>query len=337
MNESLKEELRNARNVNAFVLRVAPGRQNMLDDCLENDRVVIGWEGITGLLDSSKDWISFRAAVSETYYPDAPNMRNAGNAAGHLWRFIREMEVGDYVVVPAPDRQFYVGRITGPALEGASDGVGYWRSVEWLNGKLPIDRQLANAALQSRMKIQGSTGSAHDLVAEIESVVQDGQDIRDGKEMPTFETDLRKELLAKTMERLRLGRVDSFKFEKIVQVVLDNLGAVGSSITARALDQGDDIVATVVPLGLFELRLVAQVKHYYELDRPLGPDVVDELLRGMEKQGADLGVIITAGSISDATEDKVQELNDTGHRIALINGERLAELYLDHCVAGGQW
>lgn len=336
MNDDPRKTVQRAPDLNAFVLRVAPGRQDMLGDCLANDRVVIGWEGIAGLLDPSMEWTAFRAAVSEAYYADAPTMHKAGSAAGHLWRFIRDMEIGDYIVVPASDRQFYVGRITGPAIEGTSEDVGYWRAVEWLNDKHSIDRQLASAALQSRMKIQGSTCSAHDLVAVIESVVQDGQDIRDGKEMPTFERDLRKELLATTMEQLRFGRVDPFKFERIVQVVLDSLGAVDSSITSRALDLGDDIVATVVPLGLFELRLVAQVKHYNQLDRPLGPGVVDELLRGMEKQGADLGVIITVGDISEVTEAKVQELNDTGHRIALITGERLAELYLDHCVAGGQ-
>lgn len=318
---------------NAFVLRVAPGRENMLADCLNHDRVVIGWPGMSGLLDEPTGWSDFRATVSQAYYPDATSMRSAGAAAGHLWRFIRDMEVGDYVVVPAPGRQFYVGTIAGPPEQGTTKGVGYFRSVVWLNGKQPIDRQLASAALQSRMKIQGSTAGAKDLVPAIESVVQDGQAIAAGAPAPTFELDLRQELLAITLQQLRNGRLDPFKFEKIVQVVLDSLGAVDSSITPRSLDKGDDIVASVIPLGLFELRLVAQVKHYNQLDRPLPPGVLDELLRGMDKQEADLGVVITVGEISEATEAKVQELNDTGHRIALVNGERLAELYLDYCVS----
>lgn len=52
----------------------------------------------------------------------------------------------------------------------------------------------------------------------------------------------------------------------------------------------------------------------------------------MEKHDADLGVIITVGEIGEDTEGRVQELIDTGSRIALVNGERLAELYLDHCL-----
>ena len=317
---------------NAFVLRVAPGRENMLTNCLDQDHVVIGWPGMSGLLDESTGWIDFRRIVSEAYYPDATSLRKAGAAAGHLWRFIRDMEVGDYVVVPAAGRQFFVGTIAGPPQLGTTEGVGYFRPVVWLNGKKSLDRQLASAALQSRMKIQGSTAGAKDLVHAIESVLQDGKAIAAGEPAPTFELDLRQKLLEKTLDELRNGRLDPFKFEKIVQIVLDSLGAVDSSITPRSQDKGDDIVATVMPLGLFELRLVAQVKHYNQVDRKLEPSVVEELQRGMAKHEADLGVIITVGEISEATEAKVRELNDEGHRIALVNGEQLAELYLDRCV-----
>ncbi len=321
-----------ASETHAYVLRVAPGQEDMLADCLAADRVVIGWPSMDGLLDESLEWVPFRSVVSEAYYPDAPTLRKAGAAGGHLWRFIRDMAMGDYVVVPAPSRQFYVARIIGAAQKGTSKGVGYWRAVEWLNGKQPMDRQLANAALQSRMKIQGSTAGASDLVADIESVLEDGRSIAAGEPAPTFERDLRSALLATTLEQLRFGRLDPFKFERIVQVVLDSLGAVDSSITARSLDQGDDIVANVLPLGLFELKLVAQVKHYNQVDRPLGPHVVDELVGGMEKNDADLGVIITVGEIGEEAEVRVQELNDTGSRIALVSGDQLAQLYLDHCL-----
>lgn len=323
---------RSDSDTHAYVLRVAPGRESMLDACLAGDRIVIGWSGMEGLLDTAMEWVAFRSVVSESYYPDAPSLRKAGAAAGHLWRFIRDMKPGDFVVVPAPGRQFYVARVVGDAQQGTSAGMGYWRQVEWLNGKQALDRQLASAALQSRMKIQGSTAGASDLVADIESVLTDGSAIAAGEPAPTFERDMRKALLATTLEQLRFGRLDPFKFEKVVQVVLDSLGAVDSTITARSLDQGDDIVANVLPLGLFELKLVAQVKHYNQVDRPLGSHVVDELIRGMEKHEADLGVIITVGEIGQDTDARVQELNDTGSRIALVNGERLAELYLDHCL-----
>lgn len=320
------------REINAFVLRVAPGRENMLGECLKQDRVVIGWSGLTGLLDGSLEWPEFRRIISTGYYADETTLRKAGAAAGHLWRFIRDMEPGDLVVVPAPARQFYVARIARAAEEGTTDAIGYWRSVEWLNDKQPIERQLASAALQSRMKIHGSTATARDLLSAIGTVLGDAERVQAGEPAPTFERDLRRDLLAKTLEQLRNGRIDSFKFERIVGVVLESLGAVDSSITARSLDKGDDIVATVMPLGLFELRLVAQVKHYYQLDRPLGAGVLDELLNGMAKQGADLGLVITVGVVSEEAEIRLQELNDTGQQIAIVDGEHLAELYLDHCV-----
>lgn len=320
----------------AYVLRVAPGRESMLDECLAADRIVIGWSGLDGLLDESLPWTRFRGIVSDGYYADESSLRKAGAAAGHLWRFIREMKHNDYVVVPAPARQFYVARILAAAQQGNSSNVGYWRAVEWLNEKQPLDRQLASAALQSRMKVQGSTAGATDLLPAILAVLKDGKAIAAGEPAPSFELDMRQALLATTLDQLRFGRLDPFKFEKIVQVVLDSWGAVDSSITARSLDKGDDIVARVMPLGLFEFTLVVQVKHYNQVDRPLARHVVDELVSGMLKQDADLGAIITVGEIGEDTEAYVQELNDEGRRIVVVNGEQLAAMYLDRCVLQGQ-
>ena len=41
-------------------------------------------------------------------------MRKAGLAAGNMWRFIREMNEGDLVVVPH-DSNFYVAKVTDRA------------------------------------------------------------------------------------------------------------------------------------------------------------------------------------------------------------------------------
>lgn len=315
----------------ALVLRVSPEGDNILEHCLANDRIAIGWPGVCQLLDDTLQWQAFRDAIHQRFYSDADSMRRAGSAGGHLWRFLRTLEPGDLVVVPAPWGEFYVCEVTGAPQPGDLPAVGFWRPVRWLNDKQPIPRSIAHSVLQSRMKVYGSTATADDLVPDIQSVVEEAGRVRKGEPVPTFESDLRAALVDATHEHLRKGRVESYKFEHVVHQVLQNLGATEGSITARPLDKGDDIVAVVSPLGLFELTLVVQVKHYYQLERPLGPHVVEELLRGMDERGADLGLIVTVGTIGEDTRARVNKEVDAGRRITLMDGRELAELYLDHC------
>ena len=58
----------------------------------------------------------FLAELAERarFYAKDDNLRRAGAAAGHMWRFIREMKVGDLLVTPHR-AGFYVGRIAGAA------------------------------------------------------------------------------------------------------------------------------------------------------------------------------------------------------------------------------
>lgn len=313
------------------VVRVAPGRETQLDHCLATGEIVIGWEDARGLIDEF-NWERFRARVAEAHYPDEPSLRKAGAAAGHLWRFLHELSPGDLVVVPAPG-QFYVARAEGEPREIGRDGVGYVRSVEWLNNAVPIDRSIASARLQSRMKVYGSTASATDLREDVLAVLRDAVAMQSGGARPSFETDLRSELLKATLAQMRLGRVDSFKFEQIVRAVLLSLGASEATITARRLDQGDDIVANFHAVGgLMEIKVCVQVKHYNETSRPLEPSVVSEVRAGMRKVGADLGLIITVGTVSDYAKAAAAEAANEGDRIVVLDGEELAELYLDYCV-----
>ena len=171
-----------------FVLRIAPSGQDKVQEALASGELIIGWADAAGLLDPALTWEQFREIVRKAYYADQGNLRAAGAAAGNLWRFIREMEPGDLVVVPHWSG-FFVGEVSGPATYDATkvpEDSAYRRPVRWLNGAKPIPRQLAKSALLSRMKIQGASAAATDLLGEIKeclSLVERG-------ETPTFQTDL---------------------------------------------------------------------------------------------------------------------------------------------------
>lgn len=209
-------------------------------EALDAKQIIIGWSESEGLLNPSLTFEQFRHIIKEAHYPDG-NLRRAGYAAGNMWRFIREMKNGDWVVVPYGP-EFYVAEIAGPPTydkKKVDEDSAYRRAVHWLT-KRPIPRDRAKSALISRMKIQGTSAYATDLLPEIKECLQR---IDSGK-APNFLEKLQERLIGETFNELQGGFMDERRFEVLIQQVLLNIGARDARIIARNKDAGADIVAT---------------------------------------------------------------------------------------------
>lgn len=311
----------------AFVLRIAPSGIDMVPEALKENQIIIGWSEADGLLDMSLSWEQFREIIRSTYYTSESNLRRAGGAAGHMWRFIREMNTGDLVVVPHWS-EFYVAEVTGAATydPNKTDDTSYRRPVKWLNGKKPIRREIAKSALISRMKTQGTCAYATDLLSEINECIQ----IASTGQIPTFQTDLQTRLIRETLTELRSGRMESFGFERLIQTVVTGLGADDARIIPRSQDKGADILATFRVAGAFRQVIAIQAKHW-QPDPPVGKDVVEQLIRGIEAESANLGMVVTSGSISvEAIAAAEKYYEDKGIRIELVDGEQFAKLIVEN-------
>lgn len=312
----------------AFVLRIAPSGIDRVPEALTSNQLIIGWANAEGLLDATLSWEEFRGVISNIYHPDEETLRKAGAAAGHLWRFVRDMNPGDLVVVPY-GANFYVAEITGPAIYDESklgEDSAYRRPVRWLNDKRPIPRGLARSALISRMKTQGTCAYATDLLEEIQECLA----LSGRGEAPTFQSDLQSRLVREALAELRRGRIESFGFERLIQTTLISLGAEEARIVPRSEDKGADILATFLVAGAFRQTVAVQAKHW-QPDPPVGREVVEQLIRGIEAEAADLGMVITSGAISDeASQFAERYFEEKGIRIELIDGEQFAKLIVEH-------
>lgn len=312
----------------AFILRIAPSEIDRLPVALNNDQIIIGWAYAEGLLDPTLDWEHFREIVRAAYYSEEPNLRRAGAAAGQMWCFIRDMKVGDLVVVPHWS-DFFVAKITGPAFFDATkkeDDTAYRRPVTWLNEKKPIPRNIARAALISRMKIQQTSADATDLLDEI----LDCLNIAKSGARPSFDSDLQIRLVRETLHELRSGRMDSHGFERLIETVLVGLGATSTRVVPRIEDKGADIIATFRVAGVFSQVIAVQAKHW-QAEPPVDKAVVEQLIRGIEAEQAGLGMVITSGTIGQDAIEKAKQYNDEkGIPIELVDGEQFAKLIVEH-------
>jgi predicted Mrr-cat superfamily restriction endonuclease len=315
----------------AFVLRLAPSGIDKVPEALSQNQISIGWAEADGLLEPSLSWEQFREIIRSVYYAKEETLRMAGAASGNMWRFIREMNVGDLVIVPYGSN-FFVAEIEGPATYNpakVADETAYRRDVQWLNDKKPIRRDVAKSALISRMKTQGTCAYATDLLDEIKEcllIVSKGQ-------APTFQIDLQSRLIRETLEELRKGRMDSYGFERLIQTVLTGLGAEDARIVPRSQDKGVDVLATFRVAGAFRQVVAVQAKHWQPTP-PAGEDVVEQLIKGIEAESANFGMLITSGSISDeAVQAAEKYFVEKGIKIELVDGEQFAKLIVEHGIS----
>lgn len=157
----------------AFMLRIAPGGEDMVPEALESDELIIGWAEASGLLNPDLTWEQFREIVRLAYYRDDQTLRLAGSSAGHLWRFLRDMQLGDLVVVPHHD-EIFVAEVLGPATYDpllVNQDSAYRRPVRWLTdrttGLRAIPRYRAGPQLAATMKSQGTCCDATPAMSDI--------------------------------------------------------------------------------------------------------------------------------------------------------------------------
>lgn len=309
----------------AFIIRCAPSGINRIDELLEQNQIVIGWSKSKDTLFDIQNRDDFKEKLKQAYYPDyEENPYSLGQATGYMWRFIREMSIGDYAIVPIPSA-FYVGKITSDVFcleEKVDEDTAIRRNVEWLNQGKQIDRDLCGAGLISRLKYYGTCVSATDLIDDLKLAIYNAE--KDLK--PNFKNQLTEDLKIRVAEFLisKKAYLDDRGFEVLVRNLLIALGATTSEVQSRTR-YGDsiadvDIVAYFVQLGI---QIYVQVKKHKESSDDHAVKQMIEAIKIDNPDGSKpiFGWVITSGAFTE----KAQNLaNENGIRV--INGDDLAEM-----------
>ena len=117
--------------------------------CFRNNTVAIGWAYARGLDRPDLIWEQFKAVV-QAAYPDYRSPYALGQAAGVMWRFIRDIRLDDWIIAPTWTG-LNLARVSGPLLydEARIDDDCAWRyPVRWIRRDVPRDS--ASYPLQAR-------------------------------------------------------------------------------------------------------------------------------------------------------------------------------------------
>lgn len=321
------------RPKNAYVLRQAPSGVSVLEMIsLPHNVIVNGWSDARELLEEQDYW-RFRELIKSASYPNDLDYRKSGYAAGTMWRFIRDMKPGDWVVVPHVGGVFYIAQITGdaffdPSKEAINNDSCYRRTVRWLNNKQPIARKLARSRLISRMRTQQTSADASDLIEEIANALELASGDHPADHDFLFAINLRANLIEPVRREIAEGHMDERNFELLVQRLLLAMGATTADLIPRLKDKGVDILAKF-PLGpIGKVRLGVQVKYHRDLTTK---EWVDQLCNGLREEGVAVGWLVTSADFAPNVQSYVEEkCAGTGLEISLVDGRQLAEIIVDY-------
>ena len=286
---------------------------------LNKDLIAIGWRDFGDLTKVEESRDAFKAHYIEAY-PDAKKGQIA-NGAGMLYRFLHEVQIGDYVVFPSKtDRKINIGTIDGDYyFEDSDGGYAQRRKVKWLKHIPRLNfSQGALYEVGSAMSFFSVKNYADEFLSALDkdfkkSVTSD--DAEDESVGATAEdiVESTKDFILKELSRQLKG----YDLEAFVADLLRAMG-YRTTVSPQGGDSGTDITAYKDELPP---RILVQVKSQ---DSDIKETTIQSL-KGAMREG-DYGLFVT---LSNYTKN-AQKYLDSTPIIRGINGTDLVDLILKY-------
>jgi restriction system protein len=284
--------------------------------------VSIGWHEMGDLnpLRTRDDFVR----QTERSYPDAKKAWIPG-AAGQVFRFVREIKVGDSVLTYNPaERSYLVGTVTSEYeyAKQLSAEQPNLRHVKW-RGRVARD-QLSVATRNSLGAISTLFVVPADAAAEIEQLLA-GQPLvpNTTKASEDDVDDLYKDIQAKAFEFIK-DKVSELDWEDMQELVAGLLRAMGykTRVSPSGSDRGKDIVASPDGFGFEDPRVVVEVKHR---TAAMGSQEIRSFLGG--RHDNDKGLYVSTGGF---TREARYEAERGRIPVTLLDMDDLVKALLEH-------
>lgn len=286
---------------------------------LNKDLIAIGWRDFGDLSKVEESRDAFKAHYIEAY-PDAKKGQIA-NGAGMLYRFLHEVQIGDYVVFPSKtDRKINIGTIDGDYYFEDSDGEYVQRrKVKWLKHIPRLNfSQGALYEVGSAMSFFSVKNYADEFLSALDKDFKKSVTSDDAEDESVGAT--AEDIVESTKDFIlkELGR--QLKGYDLEAFVADLFRAMGyrTTVSPQGGDSGIDITAYKDELPP---RILVQVKSQ---DSDIKETTIQSL-KGAMREG-DYGLFVT---LSNYTKN-AQKYLDSTPIIRGINGTELVDLILKY-------
>ena len=297
------------------------GRHSEADSqFLQEKCVALGFHQMGDLTQIKADRDAFKLKVHQSY----PNAKTGAipNLAGQVFRFVHEMEVGDFVAYPSKvDRQIHIGKITGGYKYNPKKVYPNFRQVEWLKAvPRTVMTQGALYEIGSAISIFRLKNFADEFLSHLgltpkATTAVTGEDPTIPMVAEEIEENTR-DFILKMLEQELKGH----PFADFVAHLLERMG-YRTRVSPEGPDGGVDIIAHKDELGFEPPIIKVQVK---STNGSIGDPVVSALY-GKVAQG-EYGLLVTLGTFTAQAKSFARSKSN----LRLIDGTELVDLVLHH-------
>lgn len=281
---------------------------------LNDNRVYITWDKLKVDLAALPDKIALYGKLQEIYAGEKPAAIR--NYTGQLWPFGKDIQKGDWVVLPSKFKSaIHIGEITGEYEFHPTAENPYYhsRKVKWFALDIPRsnfeqDLLYSFGAFMSVCRI-----SRNDAEARIKAMaknnwqpasVNENKPVTRNEEIQTPEAGSElviNDLGSTANDQIAQFIIRKFKGHGMAQIVNAILKAKGytTHLSPEGPDKGVDILAAPEPLGFGKPRLCVQVK---TSDKPIERQVLDQLIGTMTNFQAEQGLLVSWSGFNRAVE-----------------------------------
>ena len=298
---------------------------SLYDAFRERGVVAVGWSDLAA---HAKPGVSRQQLIA--LYQSAQPQAKQGSvvaSASQVWRFVNDIQVGDWVLTYSPPNRLYtLGKVTGAAQhrkDWDDEGMALARAVQWQPHELP--RDVLSAATKNSL---GSTLMVFEVPAH---AMADVLATLKGKPAPALTATADAEELSdpladvelQALERIK-DRVSELDWDDMQQLVAGILRAMGykTQVSPPGADRGKDIVASPDGFGFEHPRIVVEVKHRRE---QMGSQDIRSFLGGRHKD--DRGLYVSTGGF---TKDAQYEADRASIPLALWTLDHVVRALIEH-------
>lgn len=303
-----------------WVVRSGTGGE-IIDGVKRLGVVAIGWEEMG---DCSE--YTTREEFEEAYrraFPEDTNPYRIGLQSGQVYRFAREMAIGEIVMTPdSAAREMSIGEVTGEyeyAPGKIDEHYVHLRAVNW---KKTVSRDDMGTGLRAATAA-GTTVFTVDKFEEEVRRLLEGKPKPPPDIQPPEELNFYEDTRAKADELISdvLAKIAPYDFQDLVAALLRAMG-FRTKVSPPGPDGGKDIVASPDPLGFEQPRIKVQVKH--TKSGTGAPDI--RSFRSVIAPG-EKGLFVSTGGF---TNEAKREPEKAGQPLTLMERDEFVDLLTEY-------
>ena len=300
---------------------VRAGMNNEIAGDVEKKSVVaIAWDAMGNLADLNKR-DDFKKRYRSKYKEDSE--AQVGMGAGQLYRFVHEINKGDFVITPiAVSRELLIGEVTGDYAFDHQIVSPYYpnvRKVKWLN---KVSRDDLSVPFRNAVGGIMTVFNLSSFLSEVSALAGGEPPPQPPEEEgPPFHEDVRKK--ADEMILDILDKIGAYDFQELAAGVLQAMG-FRTKVSPPGPDGGVDIRAFPDAFGFESPRIKVQVKHR---KGQAGQQEVQQFAGAVGSSGPSYnGLFVSTGGF---TKQALQEAQKHP-QITMIDRDGFVNLLLEH-------